>query len=219
MASIPTQEDVLAATRKSQEAMMAAVKTWLETVRTATPRVASVYAPLTDRLPKLPLVSLPFADKLPTPQDAVASAYNMAEELLAGQRKFAEELVKAMTPLIPGRGEAASKGNGSSKPKVPGQRVWQEAVAVSEPKLTAVSEPKLTAVSEPKAPVASAEPKAPARPAATSTAARPAPRTTAAKSGAAKSTAAKSTAARRGAGTSTPKRTTASRAPKGTDAG
>src|ERR1700758_2554076 len=134
MASIPTQEDVLAATRKSQEAMMAAVKTWLETVRTATPKVASVYAPLTDRLPKLPLVSLPFADKLPTPQDAVASAYNMAEELLASQRKFAEELLKAMTPLVPGRGGAASEGNGSSKPKVPGQRVWQEAVAASEPK-------------------------------------------------------------------------------------
>ena len=50
MASIPAQEEVLAATRKSQEAMVAAVKTWLETVRTVTPKVASVYSPLTDRL-------------------------------------------------------------------------------------------------------------------------------------------------------------------------
>src|SRR6202050_1156704 len=72
MASIPTQEEVLAATRKSQEAMMAAVKNWLETVRTATPKLTSVYT-LTDKLPKLSDVSLPFADKLPTPQDAVGS--------------------------------------------------------------------------------------------------------------------------------------------------
>ena len=209
MASIPTQEEVLAATRKSQEAMIAVIKNWLETVRTATPKVASAYAPLTDRLPRLSPVSLPFADKLPTPQDAVASAYNMAEELLASQRKFAEELLKAMTPLMPGRGEAASEGNGSSEPKVPGQRVWQEAVAVSEPKTVAT---------------ASAEPKAPARPAAKSgTSTSTVAKSAAAKSGtgtspAAKSTAAKSTAAKSGTGTSTAKRTTASRAPKGTDA-
>ena len=153
MASIPTQDEVLAATRKSQEALVAAVKNWLETVRTATPKVISVYAPLTDRLPRLSPVSLPFADKLPTPQDAVASAYDLAEELLASQRKFAEELLKAMTPLMLGRGEAAPKGNGSSEPKVPGQRVPQEAVEVSEPKTVDT---------------ASAEPKAPARPAAKS---------------------------------------------------
>src|SRR6516225_4162564 len=127
MASIPTQDEVLAATRKSQEAMIAAVKTWLETVRTATPKVVSVYAPLTDRLPKLPLVSLPFADKLPTPQDAVASAYHMAEQLLASQRKFAEDLVKVMTPLMPGRGESSPKNPG--EPQAPSRSAWQEAVA------------------------------------------------------------------------------------------
>ena len=169
--------------------MIAAVKNWLETLRTATPKVASVYAPLTDRLPKLPLLSMPFADKLPMPHEAVASAYDMAEQLLANQRKFAEELLKAMTPLMPVRGEAAAKGNGSSEPKVPGQRVWQEAVKDSEPKPVTVSEPKPAAVSEPK-PVTVSEPKATARPAAKSTPARPAA-----------------------------KRTSASREPKGTDAG
>jgi hypothetical protein len=188
MATIPTQEEVLAATRKSQEAMIAAIKNWLETIRTATPKVASVYAPLTDRLSKLSPVSLPFADKLPTPQDAVANAYNMAEELLASQRMFAEELLKAMTPLMPGRGQAAAKGNGSGEPKVPAWQAWQEAVAASEPK--------------------------PAK----STAARPAPRTTARKTATARTTTAKSTPAKGGASTSTPKRTNASRAPKGTDA-
>ena len=219
MASIPTQEDFLAATRKSQEAMIAAIKTWFETVRTATPRLTSVYAPLTERLPKLPPVSLPFADKLPTPEQAVGNAYHMAEQLLANQRQFAEDVLKAMAPLMPGRHEAAPKGNGSSEPKVPSHRVWQEAVAVSEPKPVAVSQPKPVAVSQPK-PVAVSEPKPavseakePARPAAKSTPARPAPRT-AAKSTAPRPTTPKSTAAK-----STPAKSTPARpAPKGTDA-
>ena len=212
MASIPTQEDFLAATRKSQEVMIAAIKAWLETVRTAAPKLTAVYAPLTERLPKLRPVSLPFADKLPTPEEAVDSAYHMAEELLANQRKFAEDLVKAMTPLMPVRGETAPKGNGSSEPKVPGQRVWSEAVAVSKPKPVAVTEPKPVAVTEPKA-ATSAEPKAPASPADKSTSARPAPRNTASKS-----TAAKTAAAKTAAGTSAPNRTPSSRAPKGTGA-
>ena len=225
MASIPTQDEVLAATRKSQEALVAAVKNWLETVRTATPKLMSVYAPLTDRLPKLSPVSLPFADKLPTPEEAVGSAYSMAGQLLANQRRFAEDLLKVTAPLRPGRSETTPKGDASSEPKVPGRRVWREAVTASEPKPVAVREPKPVAVSEPKPvtasepkPVAvsepktvataSAEPKAPARPAAQSTPARPAPKGTAARSGAAKST----------AGTSTPKRTSASRPPKDRDA-
>ena len=140
MASIPTQEEFLAATRKSQEAVIAAIKTWFETVRTATPKLTSVYAPLTERLPKLPPVSLPFADKLPTPEQAVGDAYRMAEQLLANQRQFAEDVLKAMAPLMPGRREVAPKGHGSSEPKVPSHRVWQEAVALSEPKPVAVSQ-------------------------------------------------------------------------------
>ena len=158
MASMPTQEEFLAATRRSQEAMIAAIKTWLETVRTATPKLTSVYTPLTGRLPKLPPVSLPFADKLPTPEQAVDNAYHMAEQLLANQRQFTEDVLKAMAPLMPGRHETAPKGNGSSEPKIPSHRVWQEAVAVSEPKPVAVSEPKPIAVSEPK-PVAVSQPK------------------------------------------------------------
>ena len=150
MASIPTQEEVLAATRKSQEAMMAAIKTWLETVRTATPKLTSVYAPLTDKLPKLS-ASLPFADRLPTPQDAVASAYHLAEQLLASQRRFAEELLKATAPLMPGRSESA--------PEVPSRGAWQEAVTDSEPKTPAASTPpKAVASTAPKA-VASTAPK------------------------------------------------------------
>jgi hypothetical protein len=205
MASIPTQEEVLAATRKSQEAMMAAIKTWLETVRTATPKLTSVYAPLTDKLPKLP-ASLPFADKLPTPQDAVANAYHLAEQLLASQRKFAEELLKATAPLMPGRGESTAE--------VPSRGAWQEAVTDSEPKTAAASTPPKAAPARPAA-VTSTPPKAaPARPAAvTSTPPKAAPARPAAKStpaaSARKTTAASS--ARKSAGAKTA-------APKGTDA-
>src|SRR5439155_1430541 len=67
-------EEFLAATRKSQEAMIRAIKTWVETVRTVTPKLPSAYAPLADRLPKLPSVTVPFADKLPKPEAAKSAA-------------------------------------------------------------------------------------------------------------------------------------------------
>ena len=147
MASIPTQEEVLAATRKSQEAMMAAIKTWLETVRTTAPKLPS----------KLPQVSLPFADKLPTPQDAVANAYHLAEQLLASQRRFAEDLVKVTAPLRPGHRESA--------PEVPSRSAWQDAVTASEPKTPAVSAAAKAADSTAPAPSAAkaADSTAPAR--------------------------------------------------------
>ena len=221
MASIPTQEEVLAATRKSQEAMMAAIKTWLETVRTAAPKLPSVYAPLTDKFSKLPQVSLPFADKLPTPQDAVANAYHLAEQLLASQRKFAEDLVKATAPLWPGYRE--------SSPEVPSRSAWQDAVTDSEPKTPAVSAaPRAVDSTAPKAADSTAPKAAPAQPAS----ATKAPRTTAAKQTTAESASTTTTSARKStAGTSTRKSTTASSAgsarksagttapaPKGTDA-
>jgi hypothetical protein len=207
MASIPTQEEVLAATRKSQEAMIAAFRAWLETVRAATPRLTSVYAPLTERLPKLPPVTLPFADKLPTPEEAVGNAYHMAEQLLASQRKFAEDLVKAVTPLMPGHSQGS--------PEVPSRSAWQDAVAASEPKPVAAREPQPVAAREPEA-VAVSEPEPVVG--ANSAAAEAAPTRPAAKSTGTKSTGAKSAADKSGAAKSAPKRTTASRTPKGTDA-
>jgi len=232
MASIPTQEEILAATRKSQEAMMAAVKTWLETVRTAAPKLPS----------KLSQVGLPFADRLLTPQDAVANAYHLAEQLLASQRKFAEDLVKATAPLRPGYRE--------SSPEVPSRSAWQYAVTDGEPKTPAVSAaPKAVSSTEPQAAdsaapkaVSSTEPQAAvstAPKAAVSTAPKAAPgrsasipkapRTTAAKrttSGSASrsATTAPKNAAGTGARTSTPAGSarkgagTTSPAPKDTDA-
>jgi hypothetical protein len=211
MASIPTQEEVLAATRKGQEAMMAAIKTWLETVRTAAPKLPS----------KLPQVSLPFADKLPTPQDAVANAYHLAEQLLASQRRFAEELVKATAPLRAGYRE--------SSPEVPSPSAWQDAVTDSKPKTPAVSAaPKAVTSTEPKAAVSTAPKTAPARPTAKSTPTRTAPRTAAAKrstagsastttTSARKSTTASSAGSAGSAGSAQKSAGTTTSAPKGTD--
>jgi hypothetical protein len=189
MASIPTQEEVLAATRKSQEAMMATLKTWLETVRTAAPKLPS----------KLPQIGLPFADRLPTPQDAVANAYHLAEQLLASQRKFAEDLVKATAPLRPGYRE--------STPEAPSRSAWQDAVTDGEPKTPAV-------ITAPKA----AESTAPkAAPAAKSTPTRTAPRTTGAKRTTAGSSSPTATSARKST-TGTRARKSTTPAPKGADA-
>jgi hypothetical protein len=166
--------------------MMAAIKTWLETVRTAAPKLPS----------KLPQVSLPFADKLPTPQDAVANAYHLAEQLLASQRKFAEDLVKATAPLRAGYRE--------SSPEVPSRSAWQDAVTDSKPKTPAVSAaPKAVTSTEPKA----ADSTAPKAAVSTATSARK----SATGSTARKSTTASSAgSARKSAGTTTP-------APKDTD--
>src|SRR4029077_12450491 len=90
MPSTPTRdlpEEFLAATRKSQEAMIRAIRTWVETVKTVPRKVPSVYAPLADRLPKLPSVTLPFADRLPKPEDVVASDHEFREHPLPLQRQ------------------------------------------------------------------------------------------------------------------------------------
>ena len=94
MASTTTQDlqdQFLAIIRKSQEIALDALKTTVETVQNITP--------------KIPAVDVPFVDKLPKPQDVVASGYDFAEKLLASQRKFAEEVVKATTALMPGTDE------------------------------------------------------------------------------------------------------------------
>ncbi len=211
MASNPTrdlQEEFLAATRKSQDAMIRAIRTWAETVRAVTPKLPSFYAPLADRLPRLPSVTLPFADKLPKPEDLVASGYDFAEHLLAVQRKFAEDLLKATVPLIPGNGKSATK---DTPVKAQPAAVKTDAAAVAEK--TAAAEK-----------AAVAETAAVAEKAVAATAPKPPAGQTAPKPAAAKSepkatppaSAPKPPAAKRAA--SAPKPTAARRAPKPTDA-
>ena len=50
---------------------------------------------------------LPFEDMLVLPGYAVDRTYDFAEDLLASQRKFTEDLLKATAPLMPGRVESA----------------------------------------------------------------------------------------------------------------
>jgi hypothetical protein len=107
MPSTSGQEEFLAVIRKSQEAVIAAVRNLAETLGTASPKLASVYAPLTDNLPRPPSVGVPFGGKLPRPEDAVGRAYEWGEQLLADQRRFAEDLLKAAAPLMPGHAGSA----------------------------------------------------------------------------------------------------------------
>ena len=86
------QDQFLSLVRKSQEMALDAIKSIVDTAATITP--------------KIPSVDVPFADRLPKPQDVVASAYDFAEQLLASQRKFADEVVKAAAPLLPGNGDS-----------------------------------------------------------------------------------------------------------------
>jgi hypothetical protein len=98
MASTVTQElqdQFLSTVRKSQEIALEAIRTMVDTIQNITP--------------KLPSVDMPFSDKLPTPHDVVASGYDFAEKLLTSQRKFADDVVKATAPLLPGKGESALK--------------------------------------------------------------------------------------------------------------
>jgi hypothetical protein len=93
MVSTPqeVQDEFLNTLRKSQETVIEAIKSWVESVQSIAP--------------KLPSVSVPLADRLPKPEDVVA--YDFAEKLLAGQRQFAEDMVKALAPAEDGKVKAA----------------------------------------------------------------------------------------------------------------
>ena len=94
------QDEILKTVRKSQEAVVDAIKAWTDTVQSI--------------VPKLPAVSVPLADKLPKPEDVVANAYDFAEQLLASQRKFAEDILKASAPLTAGKNDAPATKNGAA---------------------------------------------------------------------------------------------------------
>lgn len=92
------QSEILDMVRKSQEALLAAIKLLADAVQSIT---SSIPAP-----------SLPYSDKLPEPEELVASAYDFAGQLLTSQRKFAENVIEAARPLLGGgEGPAARKGD------------------------------------------------------------------------------------------------------------
>jgi len=90
------QGQILETIRKSQEAVTDAIRTWAEAVHAITP--------------SLPIPSAPLAGKVPKPTDLVANAYDFAEQLLAAQRKFAEDVLQAAAPVF-----AANEDDGPAK--------------------------------------------------------------------------------------------------------
>ena len=94
------QDEVLNTVRKSQTAAIEAIQAW-------TSRVQSITA-------ELPELNMPFTDKLPKPQELIASAYDFAEQLLASQRTFAEDVLKATAPLMAGKNAAPATKNGAA---------------------------------------------------------------------------------------------------------
>ena len=79
------QGQILDTVRKSQEMAIEAIKTWTDALE-----------PMASAMPP---VTLPLADMLPTPEHFVENAYNFAEQLLASQRKFAEDVFAVTAPL------------------------------------------------------------------------------------------------------------------------
>jgi hypothetical protein len=198
------QDEFLTALTKGQQTMIGALRIWVDTVQTVTPRLTSIYAPLTDRLPKLPTVSLPFADRLPSAKEAVDGAYGLAEDLLANQRKFAEQVLDTAAPLLPGQQapKAAAPDpfvvRTDPRPAAPQPKPAQPKSAAPKP-------------AAPKPPTPKAASPKPASP-------KPAPRrTTAPKATAPKATASKATASKTAAPkAAAPKRTPST--PKPADA-
>ena len=81
------QGDIIKTVNQSQNALIEVVRDWTDAVQAITP--------------KLPAVNVPFANKVPQPEQLVTSAYDFAEQLLRSQRRFAEELIRATSPLLP----------------------------------------------------------------------------------------------------------------------
>ena len=89
------QGEILKTVRKSQETVVDAIQMWADAVQAIKP--------------PLPEVNIPFSDKLPKPDELVTGAYDFAEQLLAAQRKFAEDVLAATKPLFYGTAAPVAK--------------------------------------------------------------------------------------------------------------
>ena len=92
-ATLELQTQTIDWIRKSQEVVIDALRTWAGAVQSVTP--------------SLPVPAVPFADQLPKPEDIVSGTYDFAEQVLANQRKFAEEILEATSPLLPHEDKSA----------------------------------------------------------------------------------------------------------------
>jgi hypothetical protein len=99
------QNEVLNVVSKSQTAVIDAIQTWASAVQAITP--------------ELPGFSVPFAEKLPRPEEFIASGYDFAEQLLASQRKFAEDVLQATSWALPTGEDAPAKAAASARKATP----------------------------------------------------------------------------------------------------
>ncbi len=83
------EEEFLSTIRKGQEITLDALKPLVEAVHYV--------------IPTMPVVRVPLADRLPTAHAVVTGGYEFAEHLLANQRQFADEVITATSPMLPGR--------------------------------------------------------------------------------------------------------------------
>ena len=93
------QGQILDTIRTSQEAVTDAIRAWATTFQSLTP--------------SLPVAPAPFADQLPKPGELVANYYDFAEQLLAAQRKFAEDAFRATEPVFATKGDSTPARTGS----------------------------------------------------------------------------------------------------------
>jgi hypothetical protein len=94
------QGEILKTVRKGQEAVVDAIQTWADAVQSIKP--------------SMPDLNIPLTDKLPQPAEVVATAYDFAEQLLAAQRKFAEEALAAIAPLYTSEPAPSTKKAGTT---------------------------------------------------------------------------------------------------------
>ena len=106
------QEQVLGVVRKSQEMTLDAIKQVVDTVNTAAEKLPAM--PFAGKLQQLP--QLPGVSALPTPESAVSATFDFLGRLLAEQRKFAEELLKATAAVRPAVPAPAPEGSAESAP-------------------------------------------------------------------------------------------------------
>jgi hypothetical protein len=84
------QDEMLKLIGASQDTVVDALQAWTATVQSVTPDFAKV--------------NLPYAGRLPKPETLVNGAYDFAEQLLAAQRKFANDVLQVTAPLT-GQGD------------------------------------------------------------------------------------------------------------------
>ncbi len=101
------QGEILKTVRKGQDAVVEAIQLWADAVQAIKPPMPEVGIPFAE-------VGIPFADKLPKPGELVAGTYDFVEQLLAAQRKFAEDVLHATAPLFYGDTTPAAKKTGTA---------------------------------------------------------------------------------------------------------